>query len=393
MKKAIIIIAAIAACFLIYKYLTGGNNDTTTAVGNRIVAYYPEGTITEATPQQPTRASIHIDASASMKPYFLADDPQITQTVQALQMLSREDSTDIYFIGKKQPYRGYVDKILTAVRQQPNDGDTTFDRFFANAATAIDSTGEIIYLVTDGIMSIGSNADTKNSLLQLQGRLRDALSGRSDIAAAILRYKGPFKGTYYNSLNHKVPLKEQPILPYYIIALGRQSAISWLQGQSPEALGKPEATLFMGLHHLAGHGSPVSHTTSKSDSTLLLDRDATLALQLPPCMAGIDQTTIATATVTIDGKPAAVNIAKSHDGCINITIPARTTGAGPMTATLTIPNAIPSQWTGEFSTEYDITGPDGTATFGLANLVRGLWDALEGTQPLITATYKYTATI
>lgn len=393
MKKTIIIaVAAIALLFIIYKMSTRQPPENVW-VGNKVIASFPAGTINEPEGRAPSEAKICIDASGSMKPYFRAEGNVMINTISEIVNL-HSDKQDIYFLGNNKPYDGLVKDIIGDVAKQPNDVATTFHKFFNDAARRIDTTDVLIYMVTDGIMSIG-NGNTSDALVQLRGKIENSLKGHN-LAGTIMRYDGQYKGDYWNSQNIRLTAKTCPMLakeiqrPFYVIALGRKDAIIWLKQQPIAKLNNPEAQFFMGIHDLAGHAKAM---LDKGDSTKIEDmhQPVTLVLDLPPCLTDIDASRI---QVLNDGKPQPVSV-NNEGGKLVANIKSLTNLKlkreidGRTGVILVANNEIPSTWTQTWNADDDLKGPDTTTTYGLRYLVEGMFNGLEGEQPLLQAEFIY----
>ena len=150
--------------------------------------------------EAPLKSELYIDASGSMKPYFFATNTTMSNSISEFLNLD-EKGTDVYFIGSNKKHNGLVAQIITNVKNQPNLASTSFDNFFMSMSAKADSTNSIIYLVTDGIMSI-SGVNMKTALTQMMGKVKNSLSKSNNIAAAIFRYESGYKGQYWNCRNH-----------------------------------------------------------------------------------------------------------------------------------------------------------------------------------------------
>ncbi len=397
MKKRIIIaLAVVVAAIVIYNIIEPLKNDPEVWEKNMVSASYKDDPmpISEPVDSMPGTATIYLDASGSMKPYFYKGANLIT-TVSEIQNLNR-DSTQIFFLDNNKPYKGLVMNIIGDVSKQPNQSATSFHEFFRSAACRIDSVNTLVYLVTDGIMSVGSRGDTKNALAELRGKIEHALKGHTDLAAAIFRYEGEFKGNYWNSRNVCLTPAQCPLLrgeikrPYYVIALGKKGAMRWLQTAK---LNNPQGTFFMGVHDLTGHGKAV---LSKGDSARLekMGQDVTLILDLPECMNGVDAAKV---KVMNHGAALPVTVKKEETSggnrlvaVIPVTVPTTPEGDGRVKITFLVPNEVPAEWTGAWNAEDDTDGPDEKTTFGLATLVTGMFNALEGGDvPFLKADFIY----
>lgn len=390
-KSILIAIVVVIVLIIAYNLISRPTPFKGVWVDNRVSASYQEGAINETIGAMPAEAEIFIDASGSMKPYFKSNGTNLINTISEIVNLN-QDGTEIFFLDNPKPYKGLVKNIITDVNNQPNASATTFHDFFNRAACKIDTVNTLIYLVTDGIMSVG-NGDMSQALVQLRGKITKALSGHNNLAGAVFRYVGEYKGDYWNSRNQHITsrecllLKEQIGRPYYVIVLGRNEAIRWLQTVPVNNLNNPQE-YFMGIHDYEGHGKV---TLAYGDSAKIQDMSnyVTLILELPSCLEDIDVSRIKVMngentlplTVTKDGMrliteiPPTQSLRPEKDGRIKITLLAD--------------NEIPSEWTITWNTDDDIEGPDETSTYGLKYLITGMFNGLEGKQEMLKADFIY----
>ncbi len=384
MKKNVFLAAllAAAACGL---WMCGHKSSDRTTVGNSLGAKFSPSSIYENV-DAPDSALIFIDASISMKPYFT---PKVTKDiVQMFQGLKGEHNTSIYFLGNTTKHTGYVTDILNYASKQADKQTTTFDSFFRTEGQLADTSSNLVFLVTDGIMSIGPTKNTEEALIQLGNRIKYALQGKKNLAAAIFRYKAPFKGTYTNQLDKGMYI--DTIRPFYVIALGQKQYMRWLKDQAEKKkLANPEGALYIGLHDLKGHAK-----ATQTDSLPKINPLETvmLTVDLPPCLHGLTQEQLDGAVVTNNGKRLNIPVTRKDDA-LHIDIPYNTIDFSPdgamYTTVITIPNTIPGDWTSTWHTQSDLAGPDSVTTFGLKYLVTPMFEALEGDEDLLKVTFKY----
>lgn len=392
-RKFAIGIFAIATImgFVIMNRCRGGGKKDIWA-NNKVSASYQKGEINEPMASFPPTAKIYIDASGSMKPYFKADGSALINTISEIKNLNVK-GTDIYFLNNPRPFSGLVSNIITEVNKQPNESTTTFHRFFEKAAAELDTTNTIIYLVTDGIMSV--TGDTQKALVELRGLIASSLKGHKNLAGAIFRYEGKYQGDYWNSRNQRISPQQCPILanpitrPYYIIALGHKDAIRKLENTPASKLNNPKA-LFMGIHDYAGHQKAV---LSHGDSATLgnINQDVTLILELPECLKDIDagkvklfnnETELSAVSVTKNGN--------NLEALIPVTQPLRALPDQRIRITMKADNEIPAAWLTTWNTDDDLTGPDQSTTFGLSHLVKGMFLGLDDEEsPLLKVDFTY----
>ena len=276
-------------------------------VDNRISASFEASTINETVGEMPVSAELYIDASGSMKPYFRAEGAGMINTLSEIVNLN-ESGTSIYFLDNKKKYTGLVRDILGDINKQPNSSNTLFHDFFESAACKIDTTNTIVYLVTDGIMSIhDTTKDMSDALVELRGKIENSLKNHSNLAGAVFRYVGGYKGTYWNSKSKAITLKEQIDRPYYIIALGNKETMRWLESIPVTKLNNPDR-LFMGIHDLDGHKKA---TLALGENAKIQDinNDVTLILDLPRCLHNID---VANAVLTNNERNLSIKIIKEE---------------------------------------------------------------------------------
>lgn len=354
---------------------------------NIISAGFADSAIDERIGEMPATAELHIDASGSMKPYFRSDGSNMINTLSEIVNLN-QSGTSIYFLDNKNTYKGWIRDILGDINKQPNSSNTLFHEFFESAARKIDTTNTIIYLVTDGIMSIhDTSKDMSDALVQLRGKIESSLKNHSNLAGAIFRYVGGYKGKYWNSKSIDIPLKEQIDRPYYIIALGRKETMRWLGSIPVDKLNNPDR-LFMGVHDLDGHKKA---TLALGDTAKIQDinKNVTLILDLPECLRNIDVTH---AVLTNRGNKLDVDIDKEESRLIAVippTIPLLPEVDGRIKIELNIPNIIPDKWIGEWNCDDDTAGPDSSTTFGLGALVTGMFNGLEKDSNFLSVTFTY----
>lgn len=390
-KTILIAIVAVIAVFIAYKLISKPTTEKGVWVDNKISASYQNGAINEPIGEKPSEAEIFIDASGSMKPYFRADGTNMINTISEIVNLN-QNGTQIFFLDNPKPYKGLVKNIITDVNNQPNASYTSFHDFFRKAACKIDTVNTLIYLVTDGIMSV-DNGDMSQAMVQLRGKITNALQNHENLAGAVFRYVGDYKGDYWNSKNQRLTQKECPKLkeqiqrPYYVIVLGRKEAIRWLQTVSLADLNNP-IEYFMGIHDYKGHGNT---TLAYGDSAKIQDMntDVSLILELPSCLKDID---VSKVKVMNGDNVLPVPVAKEGMKLTAIIPPTqalRPETDGRIKVTFFANNEIPSDWIVTWDTDDDSNGPDETTTYGLKYLITGMFNGLEGTQKMLNANFIY----
>lgn len=388
-KNIVIAIVSVIVVIIGVRLLRGDGTTPRTDVwvDNRISASFETSTINETVGEMPATAELHIDASGSMKPYFRAEGAGMINTLSEIVNLN-ESGTSIYFLDNKKKYTGLVRDILGDINKQPNSSNTLFHDFFESAACKIDTTNTIIYLVTDGIMSIhDTSKDMSDALVELRGKIENSLKNHSNLAGAVFRYVGGYKGTYWNSKSNGITLKEQIDRPYYIIALGNKETMRWLETIPVSKLNNPDR-LFMGIHDLDGHKKATLALGGNAKIQNLSD-SVTLILDLPECLHNVDVTK---AELTNNGRRLSVGVIKEESrlkAVIPTTIPLRPESDGRIKIELSIPNIVPNRWISEWNCDNDIAGPDSTSTFGLGALVTGMFNGLEKDSDFLSVVFTY----
>lgn len=388
-KNIVIAIVSVIVVIIGVRLLRGDGTTPRTDVwvDNRISASFETSTINETVGEMPATAELHIDASGSMKPYFRAEGAGMINTLSEIVNLN-ESGTSIYFLDNKKKYTGLVRDILGDINKQPNSSNTLFHDFFESAACKIDTTNTIIYLVTDGIMSIhDTSKDMSDALVELRGKIENSLKNHSNLAGAVFRYVGGYKGTYWNSKSNGITLKEQIDRPYYIIALGNKETMRWLETIPVSKLNNPDR-LFMGIHDLEGHKKATLALGENAKIQNLSD-SVTLILDLPECLHNVDVTK---AELTNNGRRLSVGVIKEESrlkAVIPTTIPLRPESDGRIKIELSIPNIVPNRWISEWNCDNDIAGPDSTSTFGLGALVTGMFNGLEKDSDFLSVVFTY----
>ena len=337
--------------------------------------------------EAPLKSELYIDASGSMKPYFFATNTTMSNSISEFLNLD-EKGTDVYFIGSNKKHNGLVAQIITNVKNQPNLASTSFDNFFMSMSAKADSTNSIIYLVTDGIMSI-NGVDMKTALTQMMGKVKNSLSKSNNIAAAIFRYKSGYKGQYWNCMNHPIVLSKEMSRPYYIIALGKKEVIRWLSKQD-DITAKGDNAYYMGIHDYKAHNIL---KLDKSDSAKLEKPGETikLSVDLPECLSSMDvsKAVVKINNKTVDGIPLTYSEGKLTATLDkSIAVP-----GGNVEVSIGVPNEIPTKWTKTWNCDDDLKGPDETTTFGLSSLVKGMYKALESDTNMLSITFKFNKSI
>ncbi|MCD8290993.1 MAG: hypothetical protein LUC91_05775 [Prevotella sp.] len=374
-KKVIVVIVAIVVICVAVK-LCNRHDDTPVWENNEVIATF-NGISVDEKGEKPMTSKLVIDASGSMKPYFYTDDKRLINTLSEIKNLNAIDK-EIYFLGNPKPYTGLIKNILGDVRKQPNLTETSFHEFFKTAANEIDTVSTIIYFVTDGIMSLGNNGDTEKALVEFRGRIESSLKGHADLAGAILRYEGGFKGDYWDKQNRKHTLKNEIQRPYYIIALGKRNAIRWLAEQNNKSLNSPENKLFFNIHDYKSHMS-ARMNGNKGDFAKLEDIGKNVKLilnDLPSCLQNIN-TDHASLRYSDGELLKGDTIIIENNSITSLINSAITSDVDTVKIRLSVPNELPQDWLTTWNCDDDSQGPDEVSTFSLGTLVQGMFNALE----------------
>lgn len=390
MKKKLLLSALVLGAAVAIGYLLKPSTEEVLGKvwrNNNIVANFAD--INEPEAKQPDSSEIYIDASGSMKPYF-HNGTEMINSISEIKNLNI-DGTKVYLIGNPVPYNGLITNIISSINASPSNATTTFDDFFKAQAAKIDTVNTLVYLVTDGIMSLGKTGDIAKALTDFRGRITAALSGHSNLAVAVFRYIGDFNGKYFDK--NDSPIRFNGDRPYFIIALGQKEAIKWLQQQPPEKLNGPER-LFLGLHDFKGHYKSHLALEDPKDPTKVfplekMGEPVNLTLDLPPCLEHLDASQAKlenkgnklSVTITKEGKSFKATIGKDivllpeQDGNIKIT--------------MTFPNSVPENWLLQWNCDADNENPASPTTFGLKTLISAMFNALEPDSELLKADFIY----
>lgn len=382
-KKLLLISLALVAAVAIWRIFFHHIALPKVWIDNNITANFVD--IHEPEAKMPNLAEIYIDASGSMKPYF-HDGTEMINSISEIKNLNI-NGTKVYLIGNPVPYNGLITKIIERINAAPGQSTTTFDGFFKAQADKIDTVNTLVYLVTDGIMSLGNTGNITQALTEFQGRITDALSGHPNLAAAVFRYIGDFNGLYYDKHDH--PIHFNGDRPYFIIALGQKEAIKWLQQQPTEKLNGPE-TLFLGLHDFKGHTK--SHLALGDSIAFPVEKmgePVNLTLDLPPCLYHLDA---ALAKLENKGKKLSVPVTKEEHtfkATIGKDIVLLPESDGRIRITMSVPNGVPDNWLLQWNCDAANENPASPTTFGLKTLITGMADALEPDAVLLKADFIY----
>lgn len=250
MKKKILIGAvALIAVIIIYNALTKTQPPQADVwSGNKVVAMYKDDDV-DCEVKAPASSRIYLEVSGSMTGYYVGDETKMTNVVTDIKNLD-SNNTKLFFWGEKEAKDGSVlvhDVIKSAAKSKTGENTSTFHDKFAKMIDTVNSTCELTYLVTDGIMSLGKPGKNMESYMkELKGKISNVFKGKDSIAVAIYRHTGDFDGKYTNCMEQSKPHKGER--PFYVIAIGKKANIRWLQQQNLNA----EKSLFIGTVDVEG---------------------------------------------------------------------------------------------------------------------------------------------
>lgn len=354
-------------------------------------------------------AEIYIDASGSMKGYFISDECVFSG--QLAKLKSYISNTQVYFVGQREPFRERMTTIISDLKKQPNKTATNFDELLTMLCKK-STPDKLCFLVSDGIMSIGKT--TNKALEELGVIVKDSISKNGkDKAVAIFQYASEFISNssanvyYWNHKNEGVNLKCND-RPYYVIAVGSKEAIRSLRNDAKRKL-SPVQSLYFGIHDYAGHNK----TTQAEKIEAHLEKpyeDVVLNATLPPCLLYYSNKYICdNMVVEMNGKEVsreAYNPEQKPDsviqnGSLNIIIkqeklPLNSDAEGLVEFTVKIKNVLPEEWTGGVTglsssddTQIATASMQQKKTYGLETLLNGIKSALDPEDNLIEIKFKF----
>ena len=336
----------------------------------------------------PKEVGINIDASGSMKGYFISDQPEFSG--QLANLVGMFDKKEVFFVDNPQPYKGLITDIISDLRNQPHRAVTDFDKLLAKMCHKVES-GRVEFLITDGIMSVGKT--TPKALKELGYAVRDSLKHFS-VAVAIFKFESEFKSDIKKNVGYWT-CKEiyKPInvssRPYYVIAVGTKEDIRALMDNK---LGAKEE-IYFGIHDHKGH-STNSQAEEKDSQLEVGDDPVILNATLPQCLSKLGKHFFEEMTevyLNDDKVPPSAYGNKIIDeaGDINVVISQDATKgiplvADPMTGyvkfTVKVRNEIPEAWTilnSDDDSYIDTDIEQQQKTYGLLTLIKGIKDALD----------------
>lgn len=407
-RKLLIGIAVIAAIALLIHYCgRGGGGGGKVLPNNTLHAIIDSINEPENKPQT---AEIYIDASASMKGYFISDSPVFSGLLANL--VGMLDNKKVFFVDETQPRTGMVTTLISDLKNQPNKPISNFDKLLADMCHKVD-TGKVVFLVTDGIMSVGKT--TPKALQELGYAVRDSLKG-FDGAIALYKFESEFKSDMnyqprsgaktmrvcYYTMNDTPTEVSITNRPYYVFAIGTKENIRALANNN---LGAKEE-IYFGIHDQDGHST---NRQSEDINCQLEDlyKPIVLNATLPQCLVSLgkdyfDQNT----EVYLNGDelvpPSAynnsiidetgdINIVISLDAQSGLALVANPT-TGYVEFTVKVRNQIPKAWENLNSDDDSNIANDideQKRTYGLLTMLKGIKEALEKDEYLLEIQFKF----
>jgi len=343
----------------------------------------------------PDSAQIYIDASGSMKGYFISSKSAFNDVMGRLWGYS--DIQKVFFIGQTTPYHGLIANLLFNLRAQPNNAASPLDHLIPDLCKK--SGNGICFLVTDGIQSVGGN--NQLALEQYKQRLRIELASQAaNKAVAVLKFSSEFKSDpgrnvyYYDMYDARKNITVSK-RPYYVIAVGNKEVIRDLKKRSSKQL-QPEKQVFFGIHDYKGHND----NRQQEDSTYRLQNTNNvikLSATLPNCLRDVYYIKNNTQVFQNDVLKTA-GVKCDANGNLLVTIdPTATPSMSPtpngnVSYNVKIKNVIPVCW-------YELSSVDDhniltdslekTKTFSLKYLLEGIKEAMDTVEYVIELKYKF----
>lgn len=400
-KRNILIgIVVIAAIVLLCKLFSGCDNTPKNLPiqDNTIHAIIDNLNEEDSMPQ---KAEIYIDASASMKGYFISDNPDFVGQMSNLANDKMFNNRDVFFVGDPKPHTGMLTDLLSDLRKQPNRSISKFDVLLSDMCHKVEN-GKVVFLVTDGIMSIGET--TSKALPELGSLVRKSLQD-FDGAVAFFKFESEFKSNtqykYYNKEDR--PLNLNVIdRPYYVIAMGTKENIRALRHKKWGA--KDE--IYFGIHNHIGHTTNTQAENPDSKLEVLND-PVVLNATLPKCLAGLDKEYFEQNTeIYLNGvrvpSSAYGDRVIDETGDINVVISQDVQKGGqplianPLTGyvefTLKVRNEIPDSWkalNSDDDSNIAVDSLEQRKTYGLLTLLNGIKEAFDDDDYLMELQFKF----
>lgn len=411
MKKFLIIGGVLAAVLLLIFGLNrcgGGGGKSTYWPDSRINVGYKDSTVALS---NPTKVTIVIENSGSMASYYSTDFKGMLNTIVSFKSIS--DNSRLFIGNTKEPANGFVDDVINQMVHKHNFTTTTkIHEFLDSALKQVGKGTELWCFVTDGIMSV-DKGDMSFKLSEVESLIKKTFGNTSDVAAAVIRYKGKFKGSYWTATGAKVVLPACQ-RPYYVIVVGKREALQWLSEQPKSEFNNYEAAIFMGLYDYTANNTPIITKTYNAVNIAAKDKvSIRIDYSKNRCLSSLASMGILKAEAIEwydDVKGAPVDkewyTVKVNNTFIEVTINDNKKvqqlcgGKTELTLSVRMPNTITGNWLGSYSTDDDskmltnvggkkTTIVDETTTFGLANLVRGMYNGLQSQEFVFNVTVKF----
>lgn len=399
MKKFVYIAIGLIVAFAIYKVFFPKSLSTDVIINNTL--YASNQGINESEAKSVGEAEIYIDASGSMKGYFLSNQPYFINTISSL--MSIADSSKVYFMGNPKVYTGLTKDIVQNLRRQPNKTVTTFSDSFEHMCQQSGGS-KVCFLVTDGIMSVGDK--TGLALKDLQNAIEKTFKANgAGKSMAVLRYTGEFlsdpaKRIYYYDCNDTCRILNCDKRPYFVIAIGEKDVIRHIRSVAAAKLHPAQAICF-GVHDITGHQNNICTTSSEARLEIPSD-PIVLNATLPACFAHFDANyvkenlTVSVNGIVVDKQYESESNTRISNQELNIVLDQTKNIIAPafdgkVTIKLTIANSMPVQWQA-YSSDDDtqIESEGANTTFGLNTLLQGIKNSMDAEPILIEFTYIFT---
>ena len=409
-KKLLFGIAVIAAIALLIHLCGEGCKHVKVLPNNTVYAIIDS--INEPD-NKPQTAEIYIDASASMKGYFISDSPVFSG--QLANLVGMLDNKKVFFVDETQPRTGMMTNLISDLRSQPNKPVSNFDKLLADMSHKVD-TGKVVFLVTDGIMSVGKT--TPKALQELGYAVRDSLKNFNG-AIALFKFESEFKsdksysyfdyitkknrkGVYYYTMNDEPIEVSIQKRPYYVIAVGAKENIRALVNNK---LGAKEE-IYFGIHDHDGH---TTNRQSEDIDCQLEDlyKPVVLNATLPQCLVSLgkdyfNQNTevylngdelvpLSAYNNSIIDEAGDINIVISLDAQSGLALVTNPT-TGYVEFTVKVRNQIPKAWENLNSDNDSNIANDideQKRTYGLLTMLKGIKEALDKDEYLLEIKFKF----
>ncbi|MGN0222921.1 MAG: hypothetical protein ACI4AM_02720 [Muribaculaceae bacterium] len=408
MKKFLIIGGALAAVMLIIFGINGcgGGSKSHAWPHSLITADYNDSTVST----KPTKVSIVIENSGSMASYYSTDYKSMLNTIVSFKNIS--DNSQLFIGNAKEPSKGFVDDVINQMVHRHNFTTTTkIHEFLDSALRQVNGGTDMVCFVTDGIMSV-DNGDMSFKLGELEATIKKLFGNSKDVAAAVLRYKGNFKGGYWTATGAKVTLPECE-RPYYVIVVGKPGTLQWLSEQPKSDFNNYDAALFMGMFNYTKYNTLEIKSKTFDAVNIASSEKVSISIDYTKnrCLSFLATNGILKAESIelyddVKGEPVNADwyTVALKDGRIVVTINDNKTvlqmcgGKTELQLSVRMPNTLSGSWTGTYSTDDDskilVTvgnkkSVDSTTTFGLANLVRGMYKGLQSEEYVFNIHVKF----